>query len=231
MSLSSPTAGLVEASIIEAEQQSPTVVGLRVRAPKDYRWAPGQHLALCAATEGAPLSYYSIASAPREREPGVLEISAASSSLPEGVAPTPGQLVWLSLPSGELTLSRLRRMDEMVLIGMGTGISPLRAIVQSLADRGELDRATLLQGARTEDDLLYFSEFRDLAGEGLEYRPVLSRPFDGWSGRRGRVQAHLDGLGPRSAFRICGSETMVEEVAALLVERGVNPAQIDAEGY
>ncbi len=226
-----PTSGLVEAKIVDVAQESPRVVGLRVQAPKSYSWDPGQHLALCAPREGAPSGYYSIASAPRREEPGVFELAAAAGSLPEGVTARPGQAIWLSRAGGQFTLSRLRRRDALVFIGMGTGISPLRAMVQSLSDSEELAFATLLQGARTERDILYFQEFREFSARGMHYLPILSRPFDGWSGARGRVQAHLEGLEVSSSFRVCGSESMVQEVTARLVARGVSPDQIDAEGY
>lgn len=231
MAANLPTAGLVEASIIDVAQESPRVVGLRVQAPEGYSWDPGQHLALCAAREGAPAGYYSIASAPRPEAPGVFELAAAADSLPEGVAAQEGELVWLSPPGGELTLSRLWRGAAMVLIGMGTGVSPLRAMAQFLHDRDALDRVTLLHGARTERDLLFSEEFRKYSDAGMEYVPVLSRPYDGWSGRRGRVQAHLDHLDVSSRFLLCGSQTMVREVTALLLKRGVSPDRIDGEGY
>ncbi len=222
---------LVRASILHVVERSPKVVGLRVQAPPDYRWLPGQHLALGARADASAVSYYSIASAPEDEAPGVLELAAATESLPDGVKAERGGSVWLSQPGGKLTVNRLEARASVVLIGMGTGVTPLRAIAQAFDRRGELSRVTLVQGARTEGDLLFFKELSKYESSGFSYRPVLSSPSDGWEGRKGRVQAHLEALDRAASYRICGSLQMVEEVTRVLERSGVGSEQIDGEGY
>lgn len=231
MAAASLPSGLVPARILRVSQETPKVVGLRLQAPRDYAWAPGQYLALRAATAEGPPSYYSIASAPQTTEPGVLELAAAVDSLPHGVRAKEGNDVWISPPAGELTVGRLERAEALVLIGMGTGVAPLRAIVQALSLRTGVSGVTLLQGARLESDLLFRDEFLLYAAEGMDYRPVLSQPAGEWAARTGWVQHHLTDLDSKARFRLCGSRAMVIDVTARLLDGGVHLPQIDAEGY
>lgn len=243
MAAASLPSKLVPARIVRVSQETPKVISLRLQAPPEYDWAPGQHLALCSATAEGPVGYYSIASAPRISEPGVLELAAAVGSLPPGVQAQEGSDVWISLPAGELTVGRLLNARALVLIGVGTGVAPLRAIVQDLAGRGgpsrlngpsratDLSRVTLLQGARLESELLFRDEFYHYAAQGMDYRPVLSRPDPTWAARTGWVQHHLEGLDMTASFRICGSQAMVKDVTVQLLDGGALLPHIDGEGY
>lgn len=231
MAATSSPSELVPARIVSVSKETPRVVSLRLQAPKEYNWAAGQHLALRATSAAGAPSYYSIASAPRKSEPGILELAAAIESLPEGVRVEPGTEVWLGPPAGKLTVARLSGAASLVLIGMGTGVAPLRAIVQALEDEDGVSHVTLLQGARFENELLFRDEFIGYAARGMDYRPVLSRPDPAWTARTGWVQHHLGGLSPKANYRLCGSRAMVTEVTARLVDGGVLPVQIDGEGY
>ncbi len=97
-------------------------------------------------------------------------------------------------------------------------------------------RVTLLFGTRYEQGLLYRAEFEALAESwpGFTYIPTLTRPSNGWQGRQGRVQAHLEeALANRTGLDvyICGLKEMVEEVRTLLKARGFDRKQIIAERY
>lgn len=231
MAAASSLSEFVPARIVRVSQETSNVVGIRLQAPLDYEWTPGQHLALRAAAQDSVLGYYSIASAPRHSEPGILEIAALVGSLPKGVTPQEGNEIWISRPNGKLMIGSVRSPATLVLIGMGTGVAPLRAMVQELGERRSLTGATLLQGARSESELLFRQEFFSCTEQGMDYRPVLSKPTGAWPGRAGRVQQHLDDLDLRADFRLCGSSAMVSEVTRALVERGVFQDQIKAEGY
>lgn len=231
MAATSSQSELILARIVHVSKDTQKVATLHLQAPHDYSWAPGQHLALHSTTLGAAPSYYSIASAPRVAEPGLLELAASIESLPGGVRLEPGSDVLISRASGKLTVARLKDAASLVLIGMGTGIAPLRAIVQALEGAFGVEHITVLQGARHEEELLFRDEFVRYAARGLVYRPVLSRPDTAWTERTGWVSHHLDGLDSGATFRLCGSRAMVTEVTKKLQESGVTPAQIDSEGY
>lgn len=143
-----------------------------------------------------------------------------------------GQEFYLSAPSGGPPAA-IQDARHLILIGMGTGIAPLRALTQARLGRASgPGLLTLIQGARTQNECLFFDEFAAVRTKGFDYRPVLSQPSAPWSGRRGYVQEHLLDLPPQGAhFCICGKLAMVEEVTARLAKSGVDSSAIFSEGY
>ena len=96
---------------------------------------------------------------------------------------------------------------------------------------------TLIFGARTPQYLYFQEEFEAIERRHPNFRfyPTLSRADNGWSGRRGHVQAHLDGAmgndGPELDVYFCGCPEMVAEVRAQLVERGFDEEAMIHEKY
>ncbi|MBZ5628249.1 MAG: FAD-dependent oxidoreductase [Acidobacteriia bacterium] len=106
---------------------------------------------------------------------------------------------------------------DSLFIGTGTGIAPLRGMLQwLLADESRhLGREFwLIFGVRYEGDLYYNDEFLQLAREHptFHYLPTLSRENPGWTGGRGYVQEHVrrlaQGRSDMDAY-ICGLKDMV----------------------
>jgi len=146
----------------------------------------------------------------------------------------PGGQVEMQGPLGYFTPRRPFR--DSVLVATGTGVAPFRAYLQAPEVIGSGAEITLLFGTRHEESLLYRSEFEQLEARNPRFRylPTLTRPSPGWEGRTGRVQAHLDeALRGRSDVDvyICGLKEMVDEVRALLRQRGFDRRQILVEKY
>lgn len=146
----------------------------------------------------------------------------------------PGQTVAMQGPLGYFTPRRPFR--DSVFVATGTGVAPFRAYLQSDEVLSSGARITLLFGARFEESLLYRSEFEELERRmpGFRYMPTLTRPPAHWTGRAGRVQAHLDeALAGRADVDvyICGLKEMVDDVRRMLKEKGFERRQIIAEKY
>jgi NAD(P)H-flavin reductase len=184
--------------------------------------------------EGGELGYYSIASAPQAPAPGRFELAVAEDSWPVAGGIRAGVSFFVGRVTGSLPLQRLMEATNVVLVGMGTGVAPLRATAQSLLASGDANRprVTLVQGARSLEECFFREEFEAMHGNRFEYRPILSRQQGDYRGLRGRVQEHLDDL-PTSdvEYFLCGSSSMVDEVSRLLVGRGVRRDCIFSEGY
>jgi len=88
---------------------------------------------------------------------------------------------------------------------------------------------------------LYREEFEDLARQYPKFRflPTITRPDASWTGRTGRVQAHMDeALAIRAPedletidVYICGLREMVDDVRKDLKQRGLDRRQIIYEKY
>ncbi len=215
---------------------SPEVLCVSLRVPEGFSWAPGQHLGVTNAADGK-LSYYSIASVQLDGDSSI-ELAMHEPSIKWPGPLQSGDRLYLSPASGGPPFDALVAARHVALIGMGTGVAPLRAVTQALAHRrasqGEAPRVTLLHGARDRENCVFFEELSQFSEPGFVYAPVLSRleTTDDWSGRVGRVQSHLADLPTVDAFFcVCGKLPMVSEVVHLLSERGVAGERIFSEGY
>src|SRR5690606_22499115 len=104
----------------------------------------------------------------------------------------------------------------MVFVATGTGIAPLRAIVESLLDNDDCPPISLYWGMRNEADLYQMDEFAAWTSRLYEFEfvPVLSQPSAQWQGRSGYVQdaimADFDDLSEHAIY-LCGSPAMIND--------------------
>jgi predicted ferric reductase len=142
-----------------------------------------------------------------------------------------GTRVFLEGPYGILTGAR-RTRPRVTLIAGGIGISPLRALLESLAAKpGEL---TLLYRASVATDLVFREELDHLAAHrGATVHYLV--------GRRG-VDVPADPFGPATIGRLvpdiadqdvylCGPDELMRRTEAALRDLGVPRSQIHAERF
>lgn len=215
---------------------SPEVLCVSLAVPDGFQWSPGQHVGVSDRSEGA-FSYYSIASAPARSSGVDIELAMHGPSIKWAAPLALGTELYLSDAAGGPKLQDWHDARRLVLIGMGTGVAPLRSVARACLSQQGTDfnpEITLVQGARNLSNCLFYDEFMAWTASGLNYMPVLSQPAaaDGWTGRTGYIQSHLDDLRVAgSRFCVCGKLEMVSEVVAWLVARGALQESVFAEGY
>ncbi|WP_321474325.1 FAD-binding oxidoreductase [uncultured Paludibaculum sp.] len=146
----------------------------------------------------------------------------------------PGDFIEMSGPLGYFVPKA--QVHDAVYVATGTGVAPFRAFLRWQPVLSGPANLTLLFGTRSEAGILYRAEFEELAATrpGFRYLPTLTRPEAGWTGRAGRVQAHLDeALGGRTDMDVyvCGLKAMVDDVRAALKSKGFERRQIIVEKY
>lgn len=146
----------------------------------------------------------------------------------------PGDSLAMKGPLGYFVLRNPGR--DVLFIATGTGIAPFRSMLKAHLVQGLNQEYTLLFGVRYEPNLLYREEFEALARQYPNFRfwPTISRPDEGWTGKRGRVQLHIDEvLGNRRDLDIyiCGMREMVDEVRNNLKLLGFERRQVIIEKY
>ncbi len=125
----------------------------------------------------------------------------------------------------------------VLLVGGGSGVVPLMAMIRHRAAVGSKAEMRLLFSSRGWDDVIYRDELERLAGDGLTVVHTLTRSQPpGWSGYARRVDAEmLAEVGPapdeRPQIFVCGPTPLVEAVAAALVELGHEPGRIKTERF
>ncbi|MGI3183575.1 NADH:ubiquinone reductase (Na(+)-transporting) subunit F [Nioella aestuarii] len=190
---------------------------------------------------------YSIANRPEDAGKVVFNIRLAlppvgKPGVPPGVVSSylfglnPGDRLALAGPYGSF---RVRPSDrEIVLIGGGVGMAPLRAIAhEQLAGTAPPRRMSYFYGARSRSDLFYDDEFKALAAAhpNFSWTVALSdpQPDDGWTGETGFIHdvALRAYLGTHPApdacdYYLCGPPLMMQAVITMLDDLGVEPDAI-----
>jgi ferredoxin-NADP reductase len=163
-----------------------------------YEWEghePGQYLRIGVVVDGIHhWRAYSLTSDP-DRPDGCISITPKL--VEEGkVSPhlvtkaTPGTIVRLGGVEGTFTLPD-PLPPKLLFISAGSGITPIMSMLRSLDHRGEIADAVHIHSARTEDDVIFGSQLRDLDSrhDGFELTLRLT-------GEQGR-------MGPRDLDALC----------------------------
>ena len=125
----------------------------------------------------------------------------------------------------------------VLLVGGGSGVVPLMAMIRNRAASGSDAQMRLLFSSRSWEDVIYRDELERLAGGGLTVVHTLTRSQpDGWNGYARRVDKQmLDEVGPPPSERplvfVCGPTPFVEAVATALVQLGHEPNRIRTERF
>ncbi len=226
------------ARLVSSHEIAPEVRHFLFEAAEVERldYTPGQFVSFTSDHHGKPVTRaYSIASAP-DRNRFELCLNKVKEGLlsPWLFEMAPGDTLLMQGPLGYFTPRKPFR--DSVLVATGTGIAPFRSFLLSEDVRRSPAEVTLLFGARHEPGLLYRDLFEELAVSrpGFRFLPTVTRPESSWTGRIGRVQAHLEeALRGRTDLDvyICGMKAMVDEVRNLLKQKGFDRKQLIVEKY
>ena len=204
-----------------------------------FDFKPGQFVTLDLPIHEKPakrIRSYSIASWPDETN--VIELVIV---LLEGGLGTTylfnnvgvGSQITLRGPQGVFILKEDHLQKDIFFICTGTGIAPFRSMVHDIKVKNiPHNKIYLLIGTRTQQDLLYHNEMKELRLENFEYIPTLSR--EQWDGRTGYVHPIYEELCAAkqpAAFFLCGWKNMIDEAKKRIQEMGYDRKAIHQELY
>ena len=127
---------------------------------------------------------------------------------------------------------------EMVYIGGGAGMAPLRAHLSQLLENDKTHRkVSYWYGARSKQEIFYEDYFAQLSehNENFDFHLALSEPLeeDNWSGHEGFIHevVYFNYLKEHAnikavEFYLCGPPMMVSACTKMLKELGVSEEQI-----
>ena len=203
-----------------------------------FQYLPGQ--AVMMAPHGAPARRpFSLASSPeRATETHSVELLIAMEGGSEDLRwATAGALIDLEGPFGTFTFPASVEESRLLFVAGGTGIAPVRAMLDHALRRHPTQRISLLYSARRSDEFVFTEEFRDHERAGrLELHQTVTRDDStSWDGKRGRIsRSHFETVlhEPASTLCfVCGPASLVNESAATLEELGVPAALIRTEDW
>ena len=196
---------------------------------------------------------YSMANYPGEKGIIMLNVRIASPPprAPEGTPPgkmssyifslKPGDKATISGPYGEFFIKDSQA--EMVYIGGGAGMAPLRSHIFELFKRQKTDRkVSYWYGGRSLRELFYIEHFEEIEKEfpNFEFNIALSDPAeeDNWDGYTGFIHQvlHDEYLSKHPApedieYYICGPPMMNAAVFRMLDDLGVEPENIAYDDF
>jgi ferredoxin-NADP reductase len=140
-------------------------------------------------------------------------------------------------PLGQFTFPADPEQPRVLFVAGGTGIAPLRSMLDHALRRGNGPRMSLLYSARRGDEFAFIDELRAYARAGrIELHQTVTRDDSSeWEGSRGRIgRAHFESVlhEPASTLCfVCGPPPLVTESVATLTALGVPGSLIRTEQW
>ena len=229
-------------TVVELLAETDRTASIVLRVPDWPGHRAGQHVDVRLTAEDGYQAQrsYSIASAPEDEE-----LVLTVERLDDGeVSPylvdvlRPGDQLELRGPVGGYFVWEESFGGPLQLVGGGSGVVPLRAMLRHHRAVGSTVPARLLYSARRLDDVIYRDELTRLDGEAsVDVHFTLTREQPaGWEGYSRRIDRDLleDVSWPASEgplTYVCGPTSFVETAASVLVELGHDPARIRTERF
>ena len=220
---------------IENATRDIKVIRLVADGTAPLAFAPGQYARL--SFPGAPARDYSMASASggRELEFHVRRVPGGAASETVHAQLRVGDAVLLAGPFGSSYL-REHHTGPILCIAGGSGLAPIKAIVEAALAHAMRQPIHVYVGARSERDLYLVDHFEGLAQRhpNLAFTPVLSEAPPGAHRRTGfvtdAVAADLRDFDGWKAY-VAGPPAMVEAAMRICQARGLRSEDLHADVF
>jgi NAD(P)H-flavin reductase/hemoglobin-like flavoprotein len=143
------------AEIVGHDLRTADVAVLTLRPDQPYPFLAGQYTSLETPWWPRVWRHYSFASAPRSDGLLSLHVKAVPAGWVSGALvhrARPGDIIRLGSPAGSMTVDHTTD-SGLLCLGGGTGIAPIKALVEDVAEHGDRRPVEVFYGARTDHDL------------------------------------------------------------------------------
>jgi ring-1,2-phenylacetyl-CoA epoxidase subunit PaaE len=227
-------------------------VSLEFQIPEElkdtFQYNPGQFLAMQFNINGENYRReYSICSSPYLSEP----LTIAAKKVPGGIVSNyicdtlkEGDTVEVYPPQGKFSPDiKPRRENCYMLIGGGSGITPLISIIKSVLAAEPGSRIVLYYGSRNEDGIIFrkkLEELEEAHKERFKNYFTLEEPHGGWKGLSGLIDKETlisiadENFGEEkfcTEYFICGPSAMMELAKNALADANIPEGWIHIEYF
>jgi NAD(P)H-flavin reductase/hemoglobin-like flavoprotein len=225
-----------DAEVVSHERRTIDTAVMWLRPDPEFTYQAGQSISLESDVRPKLWRYYSPANAPRPD--GLLEIHVraydggpVSTALVRRVGP--GDVLRLGPPMGHIAFDEESDRDVLLVAG-GTGLAPLKAVVDQVARYGPARRVDLYVGSRTEERIYDRDALERLGQEHSWLTVTFAVSHDDLStleqGDIGEVVARHGPWNSRDVY-VAGPPAMVEDTTTRLLKDGLRPERLRSEVF
>ncbi|GAB4328520.1 MAG: FAD/NAD(P)-binding protein [Calditrichia bacterium] len=219
----------LEAKVLDIITETPTIKTLVLEPEEPIPFRAGQFMQLTVFGEGeAP---FTPSSSPYQTDEMEITILKAGRLTKAVHALKAGDIVGLRGPFGKGYPVEKFEDKEILVVGGGVGLAPLRALLNTLFHSPEkYRRISIKYGARNPDELCFknqYNEWTKIPNVDMEVTVDSAGPK--WKGKTGLVTSLLDNLDIdlQNAYAVsCGPEIMLKFVTLKFLSIGFQPEQI-----
>ena len=175
-------------------------------------------------------AYFAIASAPSDSDRYEFVVKRGAAMADHLAELTPGAEVQVEGPMGKGFDLTPFKGNDVILMGVGTGISPLRSVWRTIIkDREQFGSVTIYAGFLTPLHRLLTDEMESLGDHNIEVKVSLDTGDEHWDGPIGYVQDTLESDQPESSNTVvclAGMSAMVDACKETLQNLGFDDSRI-----
>lgn len=236
--------------ISQVTQETPDSISISLSIPKElegtFQYRPGQFISLFVEVGGQELTRsYSLCTAPN----GELNMKIAVKKIPGGRVSTylvdkikAGDTLWCTPPAGHFFQTN-PEVANYLLVGAGSGITPLLSILKYVLSKSDKNRVTLIFCNRHHHDIIFAQELSQIQAqfaENFHLTHILSHPPENWKGIGGRLNPSLvkdiflrlkrSSSMPIEAY-LCGPADFMQMCQETLLQNGLDALNIHWENF
>jgi len=223
----------IKCSVIDVIEESPTIKTIVLKPEKEFNFLAGQFASLTVPGVGeAPFTPSSSPFDKEKLEFTVMKVGRVTQKIHELKK---GDIVGVRGPYGKPYPLDKFKGKEILLVGGGVGLAPLRALFLALVETPkEYKKILFCCGARTPKDYIYkdqiFEKWQKLCERmPLSFRITVDKKDENWKYMEGVVTCTLDNLDidiGNSVAVVCGPPIMMKFTTLKLLEIGYKENQI-----
>jgi len=224
------------AEVLTHERRGADIAVFTCRPMQPLEYRAGQYVSIECRYQPRLWRVYSMANAPRKDGTMEFHVRAlgagwVSSALVRRLKV--GDMIRLAAPMGSLTLERKSTRDIVCVAG-GTGLAPIKALVEELTRYNRTRWVHLFFGAKHRDDLYDLADLNRLAAR-YPWLSVVSAVSEdpGYGGEQGNISDVVARYGPwkEHDFFVSGSPAMVKATLRRLAELQIPSIRIKYDAF